>query len=311
MNSPIRPIFIFSLPRAGSTLLQRVIATHSGISTASEPWILLPQFYALRQEGFQAEYGHVTAARALEDFCAILPRTRQGYLDEVREFALRLYRKAAEPRAQYFLDKTPRYHLVVEEIIPLFPDGRFVFLWRNPLAVVASIVETWGGLKRFEIDLYTGLTNLVSAAQRFDDQVLALRYEDLLSEPERELDRISTYLGLELGGKAISEFAEVSLGGRMGDKTGRFKYRALSTEPLHKYRVALSNPLLKNWCHGYIKWIGEARLSTMGYSLSELEAELAGIHPDVVRLCRDMARGIRRRVRRKAARIVRPRPKGA
>ena len=25
----------------------------------------------------------------------------------------------------------------------MFPDAKVIFLWRNPLAVVASIVETW------------------------------------------------------------------------------------------------------------------------------------------------------------------------
>ena len=38
----IRPIFIFSAPRSGSTLLQRVLAAHTQVATASEPWILLP-----------------------------------------------------------------------------------------------------------------------------------------------------------------------------------------------------------------------------------------------------------------------------
>ena len=45
----IKPIFIFSITRSGSTLLQRVIAAHEGVATVSEPWVLLPYLYTLRE----------------------------------------------------------------------------------------------------------------------------------------------------------------------------------------------------------------------------------------------------------------------
>ena len=38
----VKPVFIFSLPRSGSTLLQRVLTGHSEISSFAEPHFLLP-----------------------------------------------------------------------------------------------------------------------------------------------------------------------------------------------------------------------------------------------------------------------------
>lgn len=35
-------LFLFSLPRSGSTLRQRVIATYPEVATSSELWLLLP-----------------------------------------------------------------------------------------------------------------------------------------------------------------------------------------------------------------------------------------------------------------------------
>ena len=72
-----------------------------------------------------------------------LPDGEDDYWSALRGFALELYAKAAEPDATHFLDKTPRYHYIAPELFRLFPDAKVVFLWRNPLAVVASIVETW------------------------------------------------------------------------------------------------------------------------------------------------------------------------
>ena len=39
---PIRPLFLLSLPRSGSTLVQRVLARSPQIATASETWLLMP-----------------------------------------------------------------------------------------------------------------------------------------------------------------------------------------------------------------------------------------------------------------------------
>src|SRR5206468_7765156 len=92
----VRPVFVLSLPRSGSTLLQRMLASHPEIATSSETWLLLPQLYALRPHGAQAEYGHRTAARAVQDFCSVLPGGQDAYIAEVRRSVLALYELAAD-----------------------------------------------------------------------------------------------------------------------------------------------------------------------------------------------------------------------
>ena len=60
----MRQCFIISQPRAGSTLLQRLLATHPQIQTIGEPWLAIPFVYALREKGVTAEYIHVSQYRA-------------------------------------------------------------------------------------------------------------------------------------------------------------------------------------------------------------------------------------------------------
>src|SRR5688500_7012591 len=78
--------FVFSLPRTGSTLLQRIIATQPEVATASEPWILLPYLYTLRESGVYAEFGHRMMVRAIEDFYENQLGGRDAYLDRIRQF---------------------------------------------------------------------------------------------------------------------------------------------------------------------------------------------------------------------------------
>ena len=73
-------IFLFSLPRSGSTLLQRLIASHPQVATVSEPWLVLPYLYTLRGRGIYAEFDYKTSSTAIQDFCEELPNGPEEYL---------------------------------------------------------------------------------------------------------------------------------------------------------------------------------------------------------------------------------------
>lgn len=278
--SAVRPAFILSLPRSGSTLLQRMIAAHSQVVTTAEPWLLLAPLYALRKDGVFAEYSHATATKAVGDFCDHLPGGRDDYLRAVGDMAAKLYSELAPARATVFLDKTPRYCMVVDELLDAFPDAHIIVLHRNPLAVLASISETWRG-GRWEpylqkADLYLALERVLAAQSATPERFLTLRYEDLIAEPERTLRAILVYLGLEWEPRVLQGFSEVSVSGRVGDPTGTVAYDAVSTAPLDKWRTTLASPVRKAWCRRYLKWIGPDRLRLMGYESDDLFAELDG-----------------------------------
>lgn len=290
----IRPLFLLSLPRSGSTLVQRVLGAHPDIATAAEPWVLLPHTYATRAAGVYAEYGHALAARAIREFAASLPDGEETYRDELRAFVLRLYGHAAGGTGAYFLDKTPRYHFIADDLFSLFPDGKFVFLWRNPLAVVASSVETWGRGKwkigRWRVDMFEGLANLVASRERHADTSLSMRYEDLVADPHAHWPLLFEHLELPFDPGILTAFPSVRVPGRFGDPTGIEAYDALTTRSVDKWRSTLANPFRKRWCRDYLRWIGADRLATMGYRLDDLVEELNEVPRGTKRLGSDVVR---------------------
>ncbi len=286
---------MLSLPRSGSTLAQRILAAHEPIATASEPWILLPYLYTLRERGIYAEYSHRVLVQAVEDFCTVLPGGRNDYVAEVRRLALRLYDRASPNGARYFLDKTPRYHLISDEIVTTFPNGKYLFLWRNPLAVVASIMETWAGgtwnLYRFKVDLFDGIENLVRTYERHEDRVHAVRYEALITRPEETWGDVFRYLDLPFDRSALGRFGNIELVGRWGDHSGTKKYTEVSADPLESWKRTLNNPVRKAWCRRYLRWIGRDRLAVMGYDLDALIADLDSVPMSYRRVGSDVGRG--------------------
>jgi len=297
------PLFVLSLPRSGSTLLQRVLGSYPEIDTASEPWILLALLSPLHEDLPGRAGREPLVARAVSDFCEQLPGGVDDYRREMRETALRLYGRAAEPGVRYYLDKTPMYHLIVEDIIDLFPEAKVVFLWRNPLSVVASTVELFHEgrweVSRYYMSLFRSVSDLTSSFARHGDRTHAVRYEDLLNEDDRSWRSLMDYLDLRFDPSSLRTFRDVDLHGRMGDPVGPAMYSSLSQEPLTKWRAVINNPVRKHWCRRYLHWIGRERLALMGYELDDLLGELErtpssvrGSTPDLARLGASIARDL-------------------
>jgi hypothetical protein len=297
-------------------MVQRVLAAHPEVATVSEPWLLLPPLYATRIEGTRAEYSHEMAAGALHDFCEALPGGREDYRAAVRDFATALYERAGGGGAAYFLDKTPRYHWVAGELADVFPDARFVFLWRHPLSVMASFLDTFRAGRfepyNFASDLFDGVANLTAARERLGRRAHAVRYEDLVvAGGERHWRGLFDHLELEFDPTALERFADIELRGRYGDRSPR---RRIVGDSLDAWRSKASTRVGNAWCRRYIRWIGRERMAAMGYdhdaelrAVAAVPARAAGV-ADAARLALSWAAHQRRR---RALRVPEgPRPVG-
>ncbi len=287
-------IVLFSLPRSGSTLLQRILAADERIASTAESWLLLPLLYALRDGNTFSEYGHTAASKAIRDFSRHLPQGEMDYRRAVARTALDLFRKASPAGVRYYVEKTPRNALIAEEIMNIFPAARYVFLWRNPLAVTASMIETFGkgrwNIYRFGIDLYEGLNQLVRAMSLPAKHKLVLRYEDLLQSPHETVRRLSALLELDLDEDILRKFSGIRMHGQMGDPAGARKYTELSIAPMDKWKETLATPLRRRWARQYLNWIGSKRLEAMGYDFSELMQALNELEMQVFDIFSDSAR---------------------
>lgn len=270
----VTPIFLLSLPRSGSTMLQRLMGAHESIATTSEPWLLLAPFFARREHGALSIYGHRTAARALRDLFETSAGGEALFRAAVREYAMCVYEGLSAGRP-FFLDKTPRYHFIADDIVDTFAHAKYIILWRNPLAIAASLIDSFGGgrwiLHRFHDDLYCGIERLLAVQQRLGNNVHSVQYETLTTEPRASLDSLSHYLGLSgsrLGAQGNLELR--TLHGRMGDQTGTIRYNHVSGLSVNRWTATMKNPLRKSWCREYLRWLGPLRCASMGYDFDEL-----------------------------------------
>lgn len=277
----MRSIFIISMPRAGSTLLNRLIAVHPKISSHSEPWIMLPLLNMTKEESIEASYSHSATSRAVKDLIKTIDESTISWNTHLYNFATSLYKSLAESDskkdATYFIDKTPRYHLIINELAETFPDAKFIILVRNPIACLASGIETWakGTLKIHgqAIDLFEGPKNIARAINTLGERAHKVSYEDLINNAPLEIKNIYDFLELtyeeDMPGK------QVNLKGTMGDplhnnqRTGN-----VTNTRSEKFKKTLGTAYRKWFAKRYLSQLDNNDLQTMGYSKQEISSDI-------------------------------------
>jgi hypothetical protein len=277
-------LFLVSQPRAGSTLLQRILGAHLGIHTLSEPWLLLHSVYALRETGLSAEYNASLARVGLCEFLGQLDEGEEAFYEAARRMYSYLYERALSgSQAQYFLDKTPRYYLIVDEICRLFPRSRIVILLRNPLAVLASIVRgssrNRGALHRHRGDILAAPGLLLRAMKTHGDRILIARYESLVKDPEQEVASILQSLGLPLTADPLA-YADSNLPRwRLGDQDAVYAHNAPREELRDRWLEELGKAQSWRLAHDYLRILGRDTLDGLGYPYEDLRATLEECRP--------------------------------
>lgn len=256
------PIFIFSLPRAGSTLLQRILLSHKSIGGTPEPWVLLPFIYVLRDEGSVSEYSSKLSKKGFEDVLNSIPNGKKQYYKELNGFISSIYSKFLKGEEVYFLDKTPRYYYIIEDLYKIFPQAKFIFLFRNPVQVYASILNTWcdnnfAKLYGSHNDLTVGFTKLSESYKKHqhDKNTFGLKYDDLVNNPSEVLKEIQSFLEVDYNEDLQYNFVKTKMDTShfLGDPTGIKKYKSISSETLKKWTLTFNTRFRKKIIKSYIK----------------------------------------------------------
>lgn len=292
MDNGPRMVFLVSLPRSGSTLLQKILAAHPLVASTGEPWILLPLAYLDRGYGMEAIYCHTTAARGIGEMIEHLPEGRGGYIAHLRQFCQGLYKDLARGRL-IFLDKTPGYYLILDFIVELFPDAKFIFLFRNPLDVMCSMMSTWLNdrlmLHAYHLDLHEGVRLMSRGCRNHADRSISVKYEELVQAPTKEVKRICDFVGVQYLDEMVVNYKEVNFGGSMGDPTGIHRYDGVATGSVNAWQKRLNNRYRIHFARNYLRHLGDDVLAPWGINIEQFERTVRQMRVPFRGSVRDMA----------------------
>jgi len=274
-------IFLISLPRSGSTLLQHILANHSKIASSAEPWVLLHNLYAIKTGKTKAEYNSHIGAVALNDFINQTKYKQEDFYEAVKLFSNKLYSSFLEnTNKDIFLDKTSRYHLVIEEIVKIYPDAKFIFLVRNPLDLFASYIETMVEENILRLcedgirdDLLYGYSNLLKGIDLLKDNSIIVKYESLIKSPEQTIKSILNYLNLDFETGILDYNKEGTiLKGKLIDPKSIHIHTKPVNNYIDKWREKLPNQHSLYLAKSFLDSLDSKVLSKLGYDLEKYKS---------------------------------------
>jgi hypothetical protein len=177
---------------------------------------------------------------------------------------------------KYFLDKTPRYYYIFEELSEMFPDAKFIILKRDIFAVLYSMLSTWvnsntdlGSLSRIYRDFLTA-PKIIDQIWKNSDQknnCYRLKYEDLLDDPKNVSKDLYQWLNLPFDESVLNLDRNKKTSGVFGDDIYRDKPSGMidASEKSKWKNVVESDKHLKLFFKEYSDYLGDAFIREYGY----------------------------------------------
>jgi len=188
------PIFILGLPRAGSTLLEQILSSHSEVDGTLE----LPNILSLSQR--LRRRGRKNGASRYPEILATLSDTEceefgKAYIDDTR-----IHRQGAA----FFIDKMPNNFRHIGLIHLILPNARIIDARRHPMACCFSgYKQLFAEGQEFSYslrDLGQYYRDYVALMEHWDavlpGKVLRVHYEDVVTDLKQQVERILDYCKL-------------------------------------------------------------------------------------------------------------------
>jgi tetratricopeptide (TPR) repeat protein len=180
-------IFIVGMPRSGSTLIERIIASHPRAASVGESQALIDV-----EREFDIEALHSDAS---DEINAKLQGARRAYFSQ---------HPAMPNDCNVLIDKQLNNYRNVGLINLLFPESRIIHAVRDPMAIGFSCFEQrFSQGQEFSFDLasigeyYTELMNMMDRWKKMSKvPILNVQYEEIIDNQRAMTDKILEFCGL-------------------------------------------------------------------------------------------------------------------
>lgn len=185
------PIFVGGEGRSGTTLLRVMLDAHPAIACGPETHFLVDPEFKKFHHNFRGKWW-----KRAEGFGYGLSDMDEMVRNFVRDWHETYMLRRGKRR---WADKTPSTIRILPYLWELFPTAKFIHMIRDGRDVCCSILEQkWGpdeageAAERWVSCIQAGLPY-----RKDTSRYMEVRYEDLATQPERELRKICAWIGEE------------------------------------------------------------------------------------------------------------------
>jgi tetratricopeptide (TPR) repeat protein len=235
------PIFIVGLPRAGSTLIEQILASHSQVEGTQE--LANVQQIVANLRGRDPDPSNPRYPRILPELQADeVRRLGEQYLADTRVY------RGGKPGAPFFIDKMPNNFRHLGLIRLMLPNARIIDARREPMACCFSnLKQLFAKGQEFTYsneDIARYYRTYLQLMQHWDavlpGWILRVQHEDLVDNLEGNVRRILDFCGLDFEPQCIEFYKTV---------------RSVRTASSEQVRQPIYREGLDHWKH-FEPWLG-------------------------------------------------------
>ena len=187
-NDNGKNIFILGLPRSGTTLLEKIISSHSKVSSVSELSYVYNRINQILIKDNKLNFNQVNTL--------LKENLSKQYVEFLKDFNI---------KSEYIIDKTLTNFWYIGFIKILFPNSIIIHSFRNAEDNCLSIFknffiegETWLCDEEEIAKYYLIYLDMMKFWNNmFKDQILNIKYEDLINKSEDKIREIIKFCKLE------------------------------------------------------------------------------------------------------------------
>ncbi|MEO9946946.1 sulfotransferase [Paraglaciecola sp.] len=220
MKNVNAPIFIIGMPRSGTKLLRSLLVNHDDIFIPSIETECLPSWTSKYSEvnfsdkgEFSQFYDEVTKSiyfshqhrhgKQIIDKSIWFERSKGGDISKVFEELIK--HDTAWTEGKIWGDKSPSYINHVTTIRQCFPNARIILIVRDVRDYCLSINKAWGkNIYRAAQRWYDSHKKVLPQVSALGHEGLTIKYEDLTQDPQKQLEKICNFIGIEFNSKLLS-----------------------------------------------------------------------------------------------------------
>ena len=241
-NQAADPIFIIGMPRAGSTLIEQILASHSKVEGTME----LPDIIAIARR-LSGRKSRLKPSDYPEILATLNPAELEKLGGEYLE-RTRIQRKLGRP---FFIDKMPNNFLHVGMIHLILPNARIIDARRHPLGCCFSVFKQhFARGQAFSYDqteLGRYYADYVALMAHFDavlpGRMHRVFYERMVEDPEREVRALLDYCQLPFEEECLHFYRN---------------RRAVRTASSEQVRQPIFREGVEQW-RNFEPWLGDLR----------------------------------------------------
>ncbi len=223
-QTALQPIFLIGLPRSGKTQTERLINLSIHAKPCSEAKVI---------SNLAATMHHLKKTRA--EFPISQSQLTEADLGEFTHSIAKKYQDLPGTDSLIILDTTPNYYLYLGLIHQIFPEAKIIHCLRDPLDhCLQMYFKYFSKGHAYSYDLaslghfYKLFTQMMAFWHKSQDiNVLEVRYEDLVTDPQTHQQKIMKFLG-------VKEFNPVPSGVFNSLEKGRAAHYLQHLEPIRR-----------------------------------------------------------------------------